>query len=155
MRERERERERARAGKGQREWERERIPNSIEVDEGLKPMNHAIMTWAEIKSRMLNRLSHPGTPSGLYFRSIIMIIAACFCLSWAQPEQGSLLYAPLAFLNVLTFLNETRVYKRENQWPHPRQTWKSCLRILYVWWFPSLSSNEINSFLWTDNTQMG
>ena len=51
-----------------RERERERIPSrlrvvSTEPDTGLHLMNHEIMSWAEIKSRTLNRLSHPGAPA--------------------------------------------------------------------------------------------
>ena len=46
----------------------ERIPSglhpvSAEPDVGLDLTNRAIMTRAEIKSRMLNQLSHPGAPS--------------------------------------------------------------------------------------------
>ena len=29
---------------------------------GLDLTNYEIMTWADIKSQMLNQLSHPGTP---------------------------------------------------------------------------------------------
>ena len=35
----------------------------METNVGLNPMNHEIMTWTEIKSQMLNGLSHPGTPT--------------------------------------------------------------------------------------------
>ena len=68
MREREREREggreRASGGRG-RETGRERIPSrlcaeSAQLDTGLDPMNHEIMTSAEIKSQTLNGLRHPG-----------------------------------------------------------------------------------------------
>ena len=49
------------------EGRRERIPSklhavSTEPNEGLDPMNYEIMTWAEIKSLMLNWLSHPSAP---------------------------------------------------------------------------------------------
>ena len=46
---------------GQRIWSR-LYTDSREPDVGLKPMNHEIMTWAKIKSRTLNQLSHPGAP---------------------------------------------------------------------------------------------
>ena len=64
MREREGHRERKSRGRG-REGERE-IPSRLhavntEPDVGLEPTSHEIMTWAEINSRRLNRLSHPGT----------------------------------------------------------------------------------------------
>ena len=54
-------------GGTERERERERIPSrlstvSMEAMVGLELMNCEIMTGAEIKSRMLNRLSHPGAP---------------------------------------------------------------------------------------------
>ena len=50
-----------------RERKRERIPTrlcavSAEPNVGLDLTNHEIMTSAEIKSQMLNRLSHPGIP---------------------------------------------------------------------------------------------
>ena len=62
-----RERERERAKDGQRGRGRERIPSRLcavgaETDEGLELMNCEIMTRAEIQSRRLNRLSHPGGP---------------------------------------------------------------------------------------------
>ena len=51
---------------------RERIPGrlhtvSTETDVGLKLTNRDIMTWAEIKSWTLNRLSHPGAPYSINF----------------------------------------------------------------------------------------
>lgn len=59
--------ERERRHKRGREKGQERIPSSrdspctsTEPDAGLNLMNHEIMTWAEIKSRLLNRLSYPG-----------------------------------------------------------------------------------------------
>ena len=50
---------RRRDRESQAEREGERMPSglhtvSVEPDVGLKPMNHAIMTWAVIKSQMLN-----------------------------------------------------------------------------------------------------
>ena len=65
LRERERERELMYSGGGRakREQTLSRLPDaSSEPSMGLHPKNHEIMTWAEIKSQMLNRLSHPGTP---------------------------------------------------------------------------------------------
>ena len=52
--------------RGRERW-RKRISSrlhtvSTEPDEGLDPMNHEIMTWAKIKSWMLNHLRYPGTP---------------------------------------------------------------------------------------------
>ena len=64
-----RERESMWAGEGQRERERrQRIPSrlstvSAEPHTGLDPMNCEITTWAEVKSWMLNWLSHPGASS--------------------------------------------------------------------------------------------
>ena len=53
-------------GRGEEE-EGERILSrlravSMEPNMELIPMNHEIMTWAEIKSLMLNWLSHPQVP---------------------------------------------------------------------------------------------
>ena len=64
MRERERERKRESTLKGQRERKRERIPAGT-APSAQSPMrdeltNCEIVTWAEIESRTLNQLSHPG-----------------------------------------------------------------------------------------------
>ena len=61
-----------------RERGRERIPSRFstahaEPDVGLKLMNHEIVTWAEIKSQMLNRLGHTGAhhhPPEQYFQGL-------------------------------------------------------------------------------------
>ena len=54
-------------GRG-RKRDRDRIPSrlctvSTEPDVELELTNREIMTSAEIKSQMLNRLSHPGAPT--------------------------------------------------------------------------------------------
>ena len=54
-------------GGGQRERGRQGIPSRLRAvgagpDAGLELMNHEITALAEIKSRTLNRLSHPGVP---------------------------------------------------------------------------------------------
>ena len=60
------------SGEGHREKEGERIPSrlctiSAEPDTGLELMNREIVTSAEIKRQVLNRLSHPGAPGdGLF-----------------------------------------------------------------------------------------
>ena len=41
-----------------------------EPDVGLEPTNREILTWAEIKSRMLNCLSHPGAPRVLFLNGL-------------------------------------------------------------------------------------
>ena len=58
-------------GRGGAERGRERIPSrlhtfSAEPDAGLKLTNHEIMTRAEIKSKMLIQLSHPGVPGAIF-----------------------------------------------------------------------------------------
>ena len=91
------ERDRERRGRRResgREWEGVRIPSRLcTVSTEPHPTNHKIMTWAETKSQMLNRLSHPGTPSyETYFirdkGSIIHIDVLCLPLvsvwSWAN-----------------------------------------------------------------------
>ena len=42
---------------------------SAEPDMALDLMNGEIMTWGEIKSRMLNQLSHPGS---LFYLDVIL-----------------------------------------------------------------------------------
>ena len=58
------ERERQSTQAGEKQGQKERIPSrfctvSAEPDTGLELTDHEMVT-AEIKSRMLNRLSHPG-----------------------------------------------------------------------------------------------
>ena len=60
-------------GEGGAERDGERIPSrlhavSTEPSVRLDPMNHEIMTWAEIKSWTLNWLSHAGTPMIAFFK---------------------------------------------------------------------------------------
>ena len=63
-------------GEGQRKggvgWERGESQagsmRSTKPSTGLIPMNHDIMTWAKIKSWMLNQLSHPGIPKQTLIR---------------------------------------------------------------------------------------
>ena len=61
----ERERERARVGAGaEREGEREsQAGPGLSAQGSLSLTNCEIRTWAEIKSGMLNQLSHPGAPA--------------------------------------------------------------------------------------------
>ena len=61
--ERERERERGKERKSQTDWYYQgRAHCRIDL------MNPEAMTWAKIKSWMLNRLSHPGTPTIIIFK---------------------------------------------------------------------------------------
>ena len=55
-------------GEREREGERESQAVSTELDEGLDLTNCEIMTWAEIENRVLNQLSHPGTPSECFLK---------------------------------------------------------------------------------------
>ena len=55
--------ERQREREGERESQAKNLfTQSTEPDVVLEPMNCEIMTRAEVKSQMLNRLSHPGAP---------------------------------------------------------------------------------------------
>ena len=76
LREREREHECRKGRERERERERERILSrlwaiSTEPDAGLKLITHEITTWAEAKSQMLNRLSHPGAPRSKNFKGSV------------------------------------------------------------------------------------
>ena len=69
---RKRERERERKCMWAEEGQRERIPSrlhavSAEPQAGLDLTTCEIMPWAEIKSRMLNQLSYPGTTVMIFF----------------------------------------------------------------------------------------
>ena len=50
---------------GERQTERGETESQVGTM-GLDFTNQKIMTWAETKSQMLNRLRHPGTPSYLH-----------------------------------------------------------------------------------------
>ena len=98
------ERERAWAGEGQREKGRERILSrlytvSTEPCLGFKLMNHEIMTWAKVKSWMLNWLSHPGPPR-LWFR-----FRGTTKNCWARDRVETLYDMPISVYK--------RVWKRE------------------------------------------
>ena len=68
-------------------WERERdyerisSTDSAEPDTGLDTTNCEIMTWTEVKSQMLDQLSHPGTSLNL-FNVTHLIFQFKFWLSW-------------------------------------------------------------------------
>ena len=76
--ERERERERESEpewGRGETEREREKIPSrlytvSTQPDTGLELTNCEMVTLANIRSRSLNQLSHPGAPT--FFLSLFI-----------------------------------------------------------------------------------
>ena len=64
----------------QRERERRTLSKlctvSTEPDARLELTNSEIMIWAEIKSQMLNLLSHPGTPTNK------ILLRECLVLTW-------------------------------------------------------------------------
>ena len=101
---------------------RERIPGrlstvSMELDVGLELTNHEIMTWAEIKSWMLNQLSHPGAPHiwpflcwGMFTLSQLcweflskwmLYFIKCFLCNYWKDNMVLILY----FINVLYHIN--------------------------------------------------
>ena len=68
-----RERGRVLVGRSRERGERESQAGSMlspEPDTGLNLMNHEIMAWADIRSQMLNWLSHPDTPTHYHFTLI-------------------------------------------------------------------------------------
>ena len=88
-----RERERAQVGEEQRERERkrERIPSRLRTASAepvveLKLRNCEIMTWAETKSRLLNRLSHPGAPVFNFFKNTYMAHQPGFYQGWLPTK---------------------------------------------------------------------
>ena len=88
-------------GRG-RERGRERIPSrlctvSSEPDVGLKLINYEIMIWAEIKSQMLNQLSHPGTPLRYFFEKATTGITH-------QPPFYFILFYFILFYFILFYL---------------------------------------------------
>ena len=69
-------RKNAQAGEGPREGDTEFCAIGTEPDAGLELTSPEIMTCAEIESRMLNRLSHPGAPAQLEFLMLPEILLA-------------------------------------------------------------------------------
>ena len=101
----ERKRECVQAGEEQRERKREKIPSrlcttSTEPSARLKPTNCEIMTWAEIKSRMLNQLSYSGAPNHVSFTCLwckpysttvllcVPLVCACACVYVLHAHMG-------------------------------------------------------------------
>ena len=87
----------------EREGERERIPSRLcavrtEPHAGFSLMNHEIMTWVTIESRMLNRLSHPGAPFWIFMELLLyrhdwlnqwpLMTDSTFCPSSLPGGQG-------------------------------------------------------------------
>ena len=54
-------------GEGEKNWKQAPRTVSVEPEVGLHPTHREIVTWTEIKSLPLNRLSHSGAPMGGYF----------------------------------------------------------------------------------------
>ena len=74
---------------GQKDGWRERIPGRLfavitEPDAGFSLTNWKIMTWAQIKSQMLNRLSHPDAPLLKSFKVLFYIFrfSPPECMFW-------------------------------------------------------------------------
>ena len=79
--------------------EKERIPSrlctvSSEPNAGLDPMDHENMAWAEIKSQMLNWLSHPSAPKNTSFKH-----------KWSQESSTTIL---LDYQNIL-WMGQTHI----------------------------------------------
>jgi len=50
---------------------RKRISSRLHAQHGAQSQDPETVTWSKIKSRMLNRLSHPGTPKYFTFHSFL------------------------------------------------------------------------------------
>ena len=74
-----REREKAGARAGGAEGEGERIPSRLSTEWGVQhratSQDPELMTRAEIKSQMLNRLSHPA--EYLYIKTVLLSLESC------------------------------------------------------------------------------
>ena len=78
---------------------RQRIPSrinavSVEPEAGLNLMNHEIKTLAEIKSWMLNWMSHPGAPLLTFWGPSMLFsrMAAAVCISTNSARGFFFLY---------------------------------------------------------------
>ena len=95
------ERESARAGEGEREGERENPKQASALSarslmQGSNSWIPEIMTWAETKSWILNRMSHPGAPSPLsmtHIQTLFQLPTHGPC--WAIPD-GSMRHSQQA-----------------------------------------------------------
>ena len=63
---------------GERERLLSRISSQCRAQHRARSCNAGIMTWAEIKSQVLNRLSHPGSPSTAFL----------FCCIFPSVDSG-------------------------------------------------------------------
>ena len=61
---------------GEGQWQRKtsRLLTEKEAQCGAWSQHPEIMTWAEIKSQILNWFSHPGAPGGLPFLTIFLLV---------------------------------------------------------------------------------
>ena len=102
----------------ERERERERIPSrlcvvSAEPDAGLSLMNREIMTRAEIESRTLNRLSHPGASVSVFF--VTRVSSSSPLLFYVLPS-----FPPFFLSSISLFLASLDVgAKKDLQSPSP------------------------------------
>ena len=108
---------------GRAERGRERILSrlcavSAEPDVGFDLMNHEILTWAKIKSQMINWLSHPGTPTLLSFKGHQWLILS--------EKHGAFFSALLNPGASATLLDTLKVLLRAS---------KNVMKIIHVWLF--------------------
>ena len=149
--------------------EGERIPSSVkrihctvsaEPSVGLDPMNCEARTWAEIKSRTLNQLSHPGAPLFLFKVNSASNVGlelmttrsrATHSIDWARQvlQHPSSCFCPGAILPVSSHIHRTLAL-REILIPSPVfpiLDWSSEIPASFKTWF--LFKNYIGYIIWT------
>ena len=130
----------AQVGEGYREGERENLNQALHCQHRawLRAWirNCEIMTWAEIRSQMLNPLSHPGTPV-LIVLIPVFISAACWLLktfwwslglyNWHLVSSLLALLLPASFCLYSCFSNSG---VNSHQWPQAKT-----IKIILFSWF--------------------
>ena len=92
----------------------------MEPDSGLNPMTPEFMTWAKIKSWMLNRLNHPGAPGSILglagYRLVLSKPCNSFCFSFLNCKTGTVMSPSLSahthFLEDILSTNQAFSLKR-------------------------------------------
>ena len=104
-------------GRG-RERGRERIPSRLcivseESNSGLKPTNHKIMTWAEIKSQILNQ-QPPRLPETLHFVHLGIIYMNDVTITHCE-QNGYFYIILLLHLALILTQSHNRINRRKKE----------------------------------------
>ena len=95
-----------------------------DVNSELEPRNHEIMTWAKIKSQMLNGLSHPGALQVKSFLRECKYLPLFYIFIFVETTEDWIIQLPLQIWHIFTNVPAGVLNYYENYDPH------SCLGML-------------------------